>query len=504
MLHVAVPDPENSDLLRVPCAYAPAAGTWFGQARKYTTMPSLQGMSKIVRGALAKAHGWREFDIVNCFPTLLLILMEKAGIACEPLRLYVTNRDALLHQWSEALGVDRATIKRVVLCILFFGNYSKILAKSGRPLEEASHPDLDHFKKELTRATKQLAATAENKTLLDRAKACAEARKADIEAQVTAAKDRHTLAVREEEARLQAHAATVKEVGHSKATFQKELHALRASLQPGAEWTPDGFDNTKSTNALAIFASFLCQHHEARFVAATIRRLHEANLTGVGQIFDAILVSGAESLADDDISRQLAELNQAVVRETGLESTSATLRFELEPFVDANVGREFEPDQYDDLIGVNEAHVQRFLSRFCLEGKDSPHGLSLERGFLPFNDWYLKSFCNTGKSFLLTELIPFFQRQRQRTGRAFSTIFTTSRKALTAQIVKQFADAKLVVRPYNALTGALDIGKFPLSVWQVDSMPRAVKGAREKDLPVLTILVLDEVLTFGPCVRPCG
>ena len=190
----------------------------------------------------------------------------------------------------------------------------------------------------------------------------------------------------------------------------------------------------------------------------------------IAQIFDGCLVADFSEPTDQGRKELVCELTRQVVVLTGLSSPSASVCFTLKALETEDVAREFPLDEFDDLLGLDEQHVHTFNARYCLEGTASPNGLNIERDLLPYQDWHLKAFCNSGKTFMVTETIKVLQAcmaHQTSNSQKFSALFVASRKAMTAQIVQQFADAKMLIRPYLALKGKLDVGKHPITVWQV-------------------------------------
>ena len=85
----------------------------------------------------------------------------------------------------------------------------------------------------------------------------------------------------------------------------------------------------------------------------------------------------------------------------------------------------------------------------------------------------------------------------------FTALFVTSRKALSAQTVKLFTDAELQIKSYRLLNGQLNLDGAPLSVWQIDSLPRAFSGTATSALPTFDCIVLDEICqTIGHSFTP--
>ena len=511
LLHTGTPHDGDAKKLTVPCTYVSGAGGWFAQARKYTTTSSLQGMGKRVRAALARAHGWCDVDIVNAFPTLLLVLLEQAGISCPALRLYVTDRDRCFRDWSRDGVIDGDALNRAALAILFGGNYEEILTSSGIPV--GPHSDLDHFKSALKQATRALSKCTAYKALYRRAKDCADSRKAQLASKISTARDNHTKALRSEAARLQRLSRSSSSsssrssrpaalLPEGSAPYAKEIKLLQAEAKSGGNaWSGGTFHATKSTNALAIFTSWACQHAEAKAMACFIRLLEDRELLGglllrcVAQIFDGCLVDGLFHLPEQKRAEVAQVLSTKVAEMTGLSSGSASVSFAIKPLEVGEIGREFDLDEYDDLVGLNPEQMHIFDARYCLATEEHPGGLSIQRDLFPYDDWFLKASCNTGKSHLTKEIVQVLQPrvQQQRQGKVFTALFGTSRKALTAQIVSTFKDAKMNIQPYLAISGRLDLAKHPVSVWQLDSLPRAVKGLASRDLPVFDFIFLDEV-----------
>ena len=493
MLHRgAAVDGKEADLIRILDKYVPPAGGFFGQARSYVSIPSLQSLESDVRSWLMKQEKWDDADISNAFPVILAIVLCNLGIDCPLLFGYVKDRDATLNQLQRELKVDRKTAKCLVLCVLFGGSYTKVLFK-GRQV--AQHEWLSKLKAQLKQASVSLSKTAKYEPLYTRAQECAQARKHEFEKRIQDAKDSHIKSVRFEEQRLEkelkraerqrsrpstAHGAAART--RAEKIFEADLKSLQAQLKgDGQAWSSDGrqFTSGKSTNALAIFTSWVCQHEEAQAMASFLRHLPTraqelglADVAAISQQFDGALLRGLDGATKEQKEELLQSIGRNVVEDTGLTCNLGrlgplTLEFCFKPPGESNLRRSLPLDEYDELTGMDADRLCEFKARYCYYKENvNPDGLRKSDFLQPgLSDWYIKARCNTGKSFLVVRLI---EHLREKYGHAsFTALFVTARKALSAQVVKHFQDAELSVRPYRLVRGKLDVDGVPMSVWQV-------------------------------------
>ena len=98
------------------CNYNPS--TNLSSGRLYGT--GFQGVPGFVRRLCAPVS-YRDVDIENCYPTILVQEFEKHGIQCPNLRVYIENREAIILSDIREYGVTRKVAKTAYLKILFRG-----------------------------------------------------------------------------------------------------------------------------------------------------------------------------------------------------------------------------------------------------------------------------------------------------------------------------------------------------------------------------------------------
>ena len=87
---------------------------------------SLQGMPKVIRHTICNDL-WKDYDIVNCHPTLLKHYCECKGIDCDILKDYIENRDNYIQDvLDEKPDLSRDDVKDIYLSILNGGFKSGI------------------------------------------------------------------------------------------------------------------------------------------------------------------------------------------------------------------------------------------------------------------------------------------------------------------------------------------------------------------------------------------
>jgi len=97
----------------------PNFGRVFATKGTYISMGS---MPREIKGTLASDY-YIDIDINNCHPVLMVQLCDKYKIACEPLRLYVNNRDKYLKDVMNEYNVDRDAAKILYLQLMYGGSY---------------------------------------------------------------------------------------------------------------------------------------------------------------------------------------------------------------------------------------------------------------------------------------------------------------------------------------------------------------------------------------------
>jgi hypothetical protein len=94
---------------------------------------------------------YKDFDAVNCYPTLMNQIFQKAGIECKLLSAYVTDRERIIADiLNRNPQLDRSTIKLAFIIALHCGNYTRH-ATDGLKIKE-----LDEFMKGIRTAVTSL------------------------------------------------------------------------------------------------------------------------------------------------------------------------------------------------------------------------------------------------------------------------------------------------------------------------------------------------------------
>lgn len=86
---------------------------------------SLQSLQRDLRNAIASAN-YIDVDMVNAQPSLLLDYCVKRGWACDTLKKYITDREALLEGVMEFCSIPRWEAKQRVVSVLFGGSASML------------------------------------------------------------------------------------------------------------------------------------------------------------------------------------------------------------------------------------------------------------------------------------------------------------------------------------------------------------------------------------------
>ena len=82
----------------------------------------LVNMRSVVRHTLAKAVGFKDIDLKNCHPELLVQLCKKNGYEISILKGYVDDRDAFLKKMIDDIqGVNRDMAKQLVIRLIYLG-----------------------------------------------------------------------------------------------------------------------------------------------------------------------------------------------------------------------------------------------------------------------------------------------------------------------------------------------------------------------------------------------
>jgi hypothetical protein len=83
----------------------------------------LQNLQKDIRSAIAQEFYW-DLDMINAQPTLLKQYCEKNGFVCTNLKKYIDDREELLTELEDVLGIQRWESKQKIVSILFGGSPS--------------------------------------------------------------------------------------------------------------------------------------------------------------------------------------------------------------------------------------------------------------------------------------------------------------------------------------------------------------------------------------------
>lgn len=122
---------------------------WEGQGRLFAQGPSLQKLSRRLRGALA-ANTSIDIDAVNCYPTLLFYLCKQHNIRAYKLQEYVENRAETLSEVCEFVDMPTGAAKTELIRILHSSfKLNNKLAKC--PFLVAFRDEISEIQKKLAR-----------------------------------------------------------------------------------------------------------------------------------------------------------------------------------------------------------------------------------------------------------------------------------------------------------------------------------------------------------------
>jgi len=124
---------------------------------------SLQKLSGDVRAFITN-NRYRDIDMKNANPTILLALCKKFNIDCPNLKEYCENRDHYLDSYSEELNIHRNDIKHGILHMLFGQSLSNLEKEFCRDLE--TFPLVSKIKKESKEITEKLVLVKEYDELI--------------------------------------------------------------------------------------------------------------------------------------------------------------------------------------------------------------------------------------------------------------------------------------------------------------------------------------------------
>jgi len=402
---------------------------------------SCQKLNKIIRSYITH-QVLQDLDFENCFPRFLMQLFEWAGIPCVALKAYVRDRAAIiaevLRQSEEAnldAKLDRDHIKGAFLKALHLGNYRH--ATKGNAIVYDAMPgfvSLDQFKDQVRVAADTLSKRPEFKTLF--------------------------------------------------AQCEKE----------------------HPKNALGRFVSVLCQRLEHCCLAVCMRALRQRGASCHVNMFDGVMVRGF-SEADLGCRPQDAQDHcmAAIVGETGLEVVLTekvhqpyTLP-ELAAWAAGAKADEFDTlvkDKTADLVEVTVKFISHYL-QLDQEDKDQARdaltvGVDLLADYPDLLlDLYLRGAWSTGKTVFLIKLMKAVDAIVQRKfNRRARILVTSSRKSLTAMYLHDMKMEGLPVVSYSEISGVLDVNVHPMSIWQIESLPRGLTA----DTPSFDLVICDEWL----------
>lgn len=114
---------------------------------------SLQKVPSNIRAFITDGR-YRDIDMKNANPTILLALCKRHNIKCDYLEDYCKNRDKYLDEYSEELNIERGEIKHGVLHMMFGERLTKLEESLCRNLE--AFPFLRKIKKESEEITDEL------------------------------------------------------------------------------------------------------------------------------------------------------------------------------------------------------------------------------------------------------------------------------------------------------------------------------------------------------------
>ena len=251
--------------------------------------------------------------------------------------------------------------------------------------------------------------------------------------------------------------------------------------------------NTNSTNAVAVLLTWLCTMMEASAIDAAMQFLEEKQaqvnprLPAVGVYkFDGFLA--VNTLLGDDGQQQilLDEMANAVKHTTHIDG----VKFAVKPMqTDIDFLARYRPDQHDTLP---TEWVENLGEGRGVVLNASRLGDVLDYDPAAVSDWYIHSSYKSGKSWFSVEkvirsLCAYILEVYKRQARIVSL---SPRKTLCAQQIALLTKFGFV--PYSVIKGQLDYNVNPRTVWQVDSLPRALQ---DQDGNVPDLIWIDEAVT---------
>jgi len=154
VLRKVLSDADDDGFVTVRYKYAEG----LDHGRVYATK-SYQNVTVNTRRRCAR-DTYMDLDIVNCFPVLLLQVMERHGVECRELSNYVANRAAIIESiCTTNTSMTKDMVKLAFIIGLHCGDYRKY-DSNGTVI-----PELDSFTRSIRRAVADLSVTVEYRSL---------------------------------------------------------------------------------------------------------------------------------------------------------------------------------------------------------------------------------------------------------------------------------------------------------------------------------------------------
>ena len=255
--------------------------------------------------------------------------------------------------------------------------------------------------------------------------------------------------------------------------------------------------NDKSTNPLAVLLSWICQMMEAACIGCAMEFLEarwarqNPKFPAVGVYkYDGFLVQkslfGSTLQEQKDLCRELTEFVQTTKQ-------ISHIAFTLKPMKNRDFLARYKPDCFDTM---STEWVNNLPNGLILDDERISRGLD---DYDPANliDWYIRSSYGTGKSYLAIQIVirQLCDYILKKYGRQAYILSIVPRKTLCAQQIRLLEEFGFI--PYHLIGGKLDFLVNPRTVWQIDSVARALQ---DHEGPVPDLVWVDECLTnVGQC-----
>jgi len=127
--------------------YSKAKNILFGRVNPFRAL-GLFSIRREIRHTLAKGT-FKDIDIENCHPVLLLQICEANNIEVKYLKKYVDKRDKYLNQVMEYYNVNRDDAKRLFIRLMYFGKFENWLKSIENPTKKDKLSFIHNFALEL-------------------------------------------------------------------------------------------------------------------------------------------------------------------------------------------------------------------------------------------------------------------------------------------------------------------------------------------------------------------